>query len=332
MQADFITSQYNFFNSKNKLAIVEDCYVDFRGFVIKDGHLLFDLALEHLVWLDKGLSFKHIYNVEGFKNYSKTNVVFERMVAFNEFVKHEIDESKIIDIEQTTLHLMHPFRDYGYGHFFDTFQKLLTAKSEIFDSIIISNPKKIKDFDVHLRCLNLDAANLIDRPNVGTLIHFKKLIYPYPLSEVCNYQDITYKFLRNKYFKYFNIQPMPDGIKLFLTRGSNINRSINNHESLHQNLLLSNVKIIDGSEPLSEIVYLFSNATHVAGYHGALFVNSIFCGELTKFLEFCPRNRANRCFKDQYRLSDNYIYELIDTDDQFNATLPLDQLLNFYSS
>ena len=69
--------------------------------------------------------------------------------------------------------------------------------------------------------------------------------------------------------------------KLFLTRRPGISRFLKNHEPLHAQLEDARIKIIDGSEPLGDIVHLFSNASHVAGYHGAIFVNTLFCGKST---------------------------------------------------
>ena len=74
--------------------------------------------------------------------------------------------------------------------------------------------------------------------------------------------------------------------KIFLKRNSNT-RNIVNHEQIETLFVEAGYEVIE-PEKLNylEQVYLFNNATHIAGATGAAFANLIYCRENTKILIF----------------------------------------------
>jgi hypothetical protein len=142
------------------------------------------VACEHLIWLDNNLKVTHLRTEHDWDGYNRGTLIFKRLEKFNSYFKNIIKSHRIIEVSDTALHLMHPFRSYEYGHFFDTFQKTYClSKLPDFSSIILSNSEKVNFFQSHLNVSGLQNKNLlrIDKDK-DILFYVKKLIYIYPPS------------------------------------------------------------------------------------------------------------------------------------------------------
>jgi len=333
---DFRETTLNFFNNEKELEFIEDCLVQQRGLIYKDGNVIANTAIEHLIWLSGNLldGPGYIGTDPRFHDYLRGNLILERLTGYSKVVQNVLDsDHNIVDLEGTSLHLMHPFWDYEYGHFFDTFQKILRLDNNIkIDNIILSNPKKVIDFNVHLECLGLDKYNKIRIQSGNTLLRCKKLIYIYPIACHTSFTPSSFNKIRSEYFSKLKINfEEREGLKLFLARPNNIPRHLINDEEVYGALKKLGVQVLYGTEPLAEIIEKFSRATHVAAVHGSLLANIIFCGEDTKYLEFCPSNRPDFSFYGKYKLSPHYTHKLINADSEHNISIDIDELKEFYN-
>ena len=90
--------------------------------------------------------------------------------------------------------------------------------------------------------------------------------------------------------------------------------------------------VIYGNESLDLIFNYFNNATHISGYHGSLFANTMFCNENSKIVEFCSNKRVDYSFMRKYKKTDSYNVILLDTDDYNNVLLDVKYLKEFFLS
>jgi hypothetical protein len=83
---------------------------------------------------------------------------------------------------KSTLHLLHPFGRYVYGHYFDTFQKLqIVSKEKLqYDSVLLSLGHEIKDFSLHLQSFGLNSVDKIS--NNGGLAKINSLTFIRPVA------------------------------------------------------------------------------------------------------------------------------------------------------
>ena len=331
---DFRNSALNFFNFQAEYSVIENCCVNQRGLIYKNGTVIFNTALEHAMWIDKNFNIEYIAKDKRFNSEERGNLIFERLQGYNSSFQKTLEKARYVDHDETTLHLMHPFWNYEYGHFFDTFQKTLKAPTDLnIKSFLASQHGKVKEFDMHLKVLGLDTLQMLSISNENEIHRFKKLIYVYPVSDLVNFTNDSLLRIRKKYFDYFkiSIQAEPK-LKLFLTREPPLKRVITNYENLKQSLLRANIIIVDGSESLREIIQLFSQASHVAGVHGSLFANLIFANPNAKFIEFCPVNRPDFTFLNKCRSFSHYEHYLVGCDANFDIKLDQQKLLSFYSN
>jgi capsular polysaccharide biosynthesis protein len=126
---------------------------------------------------------------------------------------------------------------------------------------------------------------------------------------------------------------LKDGrVKLFLTRRKGeVLRCIKNAEDLESKLLSNGILVLDGSEPIEDVIDLFSRASHISGYHGSLFANTIYSPSDCKVYEFCSNKRVDYSFMIKFKFINDYIVDLIDADEQHDVALNIDELMSFYS-
>ena len=322
----------NLFRHGEKFFEVDDCYVDQYGFVFKDGELIHSLAIEHIIWLGSDFHVKHLVAHDDWWASKRGSLIYNRMNSFSNYFKNLKTRASVVDLNGVALHLMHPFRRYEYGHFFDTFQKTyLSNEVPYFDSVLLSDVGKINDFDSHAKCLGLHGKRRVFiQPDV--IYKVSKLIYIYPPSPATNFSENSLKVIRNRYISEFLVNDSSIPKKLFLTRKPGLSRSLNNYEEVHDSLVRNGVEIIDGSESLGVMVESFANASHIAAVHGSILANSFLVGSSCKFLEYCPENRPDFTFRNKLKLSSIYDHRLVQSDEEFNMNLNVSELLSFYNS
>lgn len=331
--APFRDTWLNIFDSPNSHFYISDCIVDFEtGLIYKDGQIFWEAANENMVWYDGWIS----GDPRWLNRISRQDVISERMKKQTSYFEEKIRATPHMPeiTEGTTLHLLHPFNRYVFGHIFDTLQKMYVVENESLDfqSLLIPGTHEIIDFDVHLDALGLKNKNII-KSNHG-LVRVNYLLFINPVGHPTSFTPDSYMFIRNKYQKYFGVEESPVAEKkIFLTRRSGaFKRYLLNDDELETVLKKEGILYFDGKQSFREIVYAFAHASHVAGVHGSLFTNNIYGNEKTKYLEYCPRARENHTFHHQYKLCESYEHILVDGDESNNIRLDINAILKFYSN
>lgn len=329
--APFRDTWLNIFDSPNSHFYISDCIVDFEtGLIYKDGQIFWEAANENMVWYDGWIS----GDPRWLDRITRQDVISERMKKQTSYFEEKIRATlQIPEIsEGTTLHLLHPFNRYVFGHIFDTLQKLYIAEKEAlnFDSLLFSKKHEIIDFDIHLNALNIHSKSPID--SSGGLVRVNYLLFINPVSHPTSFTPESYMFIRDKYHKYFGVEGA--GVadkKIFLTRRpGTFKRALLNDEDIEKALIKEGIIYFDGTQTFQEMAHAFSSASHVAGVHGSLFTNNIFGHQDTKYLEFCPRDRENHTFHHQFKICNSYKHILVEGDKDHNIKLDINSLLDFY--
>ena len=81
-----------------------------------------------------------------------------------------------------------------------------------------------------------------------------------------------------------------------------------------------------GEEGLLDIISLFARAKTIVGPHGSIFVNTIFCREDAKIIEYCPKNRIDKSFLNKTKAVKDYQHILLEADSDFNIEIDLNEL------
>ncbi len=323
----------NIFDSPKSHFYISDCIVDFEtGLIYKDGQIFWEAANENMVWYDGWIS----GDPRWMNRITRQDVISERMKKQTAYFEEKIKNAKEIPQinEGTTLHLLHPFNRYVFGHIFDTLQKLYIVEKENLDfqSILIPDTHEIIDFHLHLGALGLTDKKIIKSDH--GLVRVNYLLFISPVGHPTSFIPESYLFIRNRYQKYFEVEDNPVADKkIFVTRRpGDFKRCLLNNEEVECALKNEGILYFDGKQTFKEIVDAFAHASHIAGVHGAQFVNNIYANEGTKYLEFCPQTRPTAIFKDQYKLCQSYEFILHDSDVDHNISLDVNRLLAFYSS
>jgi hypothetical protein len=331
--APFRDTHLNIFDTPASHFYLSDVIVDFAtGLIYKDGHIVWETANENIIWYDGWISGDPRWQ----NRIARQEQIGERMKKMTTYFENKLEKTANVRTydQDTTLHLLHPFGRYVYGHLYDTLQKLYVINREklSFGSLLLPKTHEIIDFDAHLKVLNLYDHNLIE--NDGGLIRIKNLLFITPLVHPTTFSHDSYSFIRNKYRDYFNINSsLPADKKIFLTRRpGSFTRSVLNDKELEASLTSNGIYYFDGSESLKEVVEIFGYASHIAGVHGSLFVNNIFANAHTKYLEYCPSTRVDRNFYYQYKLFESYQHLLVESDSDHSVNLNISAILQFYAS
>lgn len=323
----------NIFDSPKSHFYISDCVVDFEtGLIYKDGQIFWEAANENMVWYDGWIS----VDPRWMNRITRQDVISERMKKQTAYIEEKIKNTAVIPEinEGTTLHLLHPFNRYVFGHIFDTLQKLYVCEKGGLDfhSILIPDTHEVGDFDVHLGALNLTDKKI----HIGNrgLVRVHHLLFINPVGHPTSFTPDSFLFIRKKYHKYFGVEENPVlDKKIFLTRRpGDVKRFLLNDEEVERALKNEGILYFDGKQTFKEVVDAFAHASHISGVHGAQFVKNIYANEGTKYLEFCPQSRPTAIFKDQYKLCKSYEFILHESDIEHNISLDVNRLLEFYSS
>lgn len=336
---EFRNSDASVLGVSKEVVVAKNCILDLKtglAYSLNENSVIWDASEEYLAWFNgrdaEWISSDPRWKSKILKNY----LIAERMEACEKYVKGNIDNIEDIEkldyIEGNSINFLHPFDFYVYGHFFDTFHKsLILEKNNIpYDNLICRSFHTIKDHSEHIQAMGLDSDKIRIMPNSG-MVKVENLIYPVPQSAPSQFTDYTLNGLASKYRKFYNVKPLKIKYKLFLTRRKgSVKRFILNADALESELIKKGIVILDGTENLSEIVNYFSNASHICGPHGSLFMSSMFTDSACKFKEFSPKDRVNMAFCFQYQNIRSYSFDLVDTDTDFNFNLDLQAIKNFY--
>jgi capsular polysaccharide biosynthesis protein len=301
------------------------------GLIMKDGKILWECANENIIWYKKWISTDSRWA----DRITRLDLIKERMQILNTYFNEKLSKAnEIPEIKSgTTLHLLHPFNRYVFGHIYDTFQKLQIVDKNQFpiNSILLSRTNEIIDFEKHLKVFDLDKKMLF-RSN-GGLVKVNYLLFVQPVGHPTSFTPESYDFIRNKYRNYYGLSSIEEepNLKIFLTRRKGaFRRYLLNDDEIHESLKKYGVLYFDGTQTFDEIFHAFSKASHVAGVHGSLFTNNIFGHSKTRYKEYCPEAREVHTFHHQYKVCNSYEHVLVKGDPENNINIDLDDLLNFY--
>lgn len=327
---NFRDTWLNIFDDPKDVLEYKNVLVEPRsGLVVKDGEILWNLSNENIIWHKRWItSDKNWLN-----HLSRYKLIYDRMTDLQSYIDSCLKKDNVMNLpEGKYLHMLHPFGWYAYGHFFDTFQKISKVIATDYDKVLLSRNVQVIDFIEHMAVFGISKESIIHLDHDG-LVFCPSLTYVRPVAHPTSFTVDSYEFIRNKYFDYFNGLGDSTWSKIFLTRKpGSAKRYLLNFNEIDERLRENNIKILDGTESLREIFACFSNATHVAGVHGSLFANCIFSDENCKYLEYCPKTRVDRTFHDKLKRVTDYRHVLIDCDDNYNVSLDINDLIEFYNS
>lgn len=323
----------NIFDTPKSHFFIKDCIVDYEtGLIYKDGDIVWETANENMVWTGGWVS----GDPRWMNRISRQDMISERMRKLKNHIENKIEKSPVINTidDSCSLHLLHPFNRYVFGHLFDTLQKLSVVEEEKlnFDSIILPKTHEIIDIDSHLKAIKIHEK-IRHHSDLG-IVRVKNLLYICPPSHPTSFTGNSFAYIRRSYADMLNLEfnTKPD-LKLFLTRRKDkFKRYLINDVEVQDVLDKNGIITLDGTENFLDIAKLFSKASHVAGVHGSLFTNNIYGNSVTKYLEYCPRKRENHTFHHQLKICDSYTHTLVDGDEQHNISLVTDDLMVFFNS
>ncbi len=333
-------SSLDIFGVNTEFILHENVFVDSKsGLIGKDSSDLDQMSLTEYVWWNPFW----IENDSNFKN-NKKRIIDERIKIAQTLFDDRFSTKKHTYLDQEPLYvsLLHPHARYSFGHLFDTLAKLviLLENYKSFDEIVflVADHKLIIDFEKYLKILlgiNMPRfiSNRAEREDGFDFWFCKKVLSIKPQSRPANLNKQSYTFIREQFNEAFPASSYNESKKLFLARRHpNDSRYICNIEDLEIVLSQLGVKILYGNEPLEDIYHFFSNASHVSGYHGSLFANTLFCQKNAKVLEFCSKNRPDSSFMTKYKDVEDYCQIFIETDLNNNAVIDPVALKFFFES
>lgn len=248
------------------------------------------------------------------------------ITAFSDFrPRHFLEVENAID-------LTHSFGWYPFGHLFDSLQRLYSIRSFLGDKrfkLIVSKHQNTKNFFNYLSILSDQkiAEERVMTVLPDTVIQIQNLIFSTPRSAPSCFEADSFHWIREKLLgvNHLNLKPQ---FNLYLDRNGirGESRNVRNNPEIIDWLVSRGFKVLNGSESLEETISYFANAHFVVGAHGALFSNTIFCNPDTRILEFCPKNRVVKCYRDRLRLTPHYSFIEVDADEKFNITIGVSEL------
>lgn len=324
------SSDTPFFTLKNCLAVTgigpsknATCITD------SEGSLIVEANNENLFWLGGC-----IYKCRDPKKFPR--IAIERALMLQREIDERINstnERRIIT--NKCLFMGHSFGWYAYGHLHDTLQRIYFCREDIRKErwkIVVNRYDRVVGFIEHLRALLGDWATeedliLIDN---AYIYEFGDLVYSHSPSVATSYTNDSIQWVHSEYLGYFSkAGKWPK--KLYLSRnhirpGS---RGVLNEAEIGELLKANEFFVINGNEPLADIVNYFANAEVIIGPHGSLFANTFLCKPECRILELCPHNRIDSTFKNKLKLAKAYTQKIVQADDSFNIVIDTDDIIEF---
>lgn len=287
---------------------------------------------------------ENIWWKSGWLNFRDKDVSLQIKARENQIQEYvdQIPISKVKNLAEgiTYIHLMHAFGHYAFGHIFDTLEKVLLIDELNLKNknicILLSDCSRvggIKIFTKYLKALLPDLPFTVKQAVRGELwgcrdlILLKPLAHPSCISSHENLFKIHERFV--SYFKQFTPSKQYSK-KIFLTRTSPSNRHIINSHELHLKLESNDISILYGNEPIEDMFHAFYNATHIVGYHGAMFINQIFCQNPLVVEINSSKRRHTSLSSKFFQIKTTYHFE-VEADEKHNAVLDINAVLNFYT-
>jgi capsular polysaccharide biosynthesis protein len=264
----------------------------------------------------------------------ETRITERRIAAEAYYAK--IKGQPIIELppEFTYVNLLSPVGNYTYGHILENVLRLLELPALENLCCLVSSLKTIPHLGYWIQKLApYPQIKILEIPNsVPFTYQCKTLVELKPQSGIVNFAN---EKQHQEVIKRLVPKECPSsnfGKKIFLTRNAPLSRHILNFDVLKQALEAAGVTIFYGNEPGRERIYAMSQATHISGYHGGAFLDTLFCNENARILEYCSTKKHAKCFLRLYKRSTHFYQKLVKTEDDYNAILPIEEILEFYNT
>lgn len=322
-------NQYLSFHILYKYNTVDKIFVDY-GFIPHDHMFIKNAYIKHNLTFDFNYKYNELYTDENKfwleLNGSKVNM--EQI--YNDRLKDK--NGKIIKLNNRYIYinLTHAHGWYNFGEFLDAFQKLYIVEMLKLDKkmikLILHGHNKVVDMHRYLYNLGYSNNNFITIDQYTTYIVDTCLFIPllcYP-ARMLKHTHYWFTNLQLKNINYDN------NINLYLNRNNYGSRQVINNDEILNLLKQYNFKVLEGTENLNEILYLFHNAKIIIGPHGSMFRNLIYCKPNTIIMEFCSENRLDYSFFELAQLSNiPYLHILSKSDENNNIYIDSSIIKNY---
>jgi len=326
---EFLKSNRNL-TKLNKLSYeLSDVVVDTKnGLIINsDGEVNFELAYEALYW---GPPIQgHIFNDEAL-------LIKEIAKRYNKLCTDTKENLKYSDLQYLEdgheyIYLLHAVGWYPYGHLHDSLNRLFSLKDKTFSSpkLLCSRFNKVNDFELHVKAVGYKPQQIVDTHKLNRFVKIKRLFVGVNPCFYTSFIPEVYEWITKGYREVLDVKSKPERkFKLYLTRNHVVSgeRGVVNDVEVVSFLKNQGFTILTGGESLFDIYYLFANAELIIAAHGSVLVNSIFCDEGCRIIEYCPSNRVDFSFRSKYKSVKNYEHLLVDADDSFNIEININEL------
>jgi len=265
---------------------------------------------------------------------------YENNIPLKDYTENKIKSGNLKKLDNKQYIYAYPYHNiYVYGHLWDSFRQIKEIEeNNIKGSLLLGiESRHITNLYHHLDIFGYDRSKTLSCDCMNYVYFVPNLIVPVDGVYMSRLNKDEFEWLRNRYFyknKLMNVSKInnDDKFKLYLSRGSSNSdyRSVINDNEVSDFLLKNGYIKITGNESLEEHIYYFSNATHIIGYHGAIFKNCIFCCKQPIIHEFCSKN-CEKCFlnvSDTCEITKNHQQIKIDSDDRYNTTIDIEIIKN----
>ncbi|WP_133468415.1 glycosyltransferase 61 family protein [Paraglaciecola marina] len=244
----------------------------------------------------------------------------------NEIREGYLDKPFTLDSNINYIYLMHAFGWYPYGHLHDSIQRAFWFRDNLENTVAIcSKTRKLVDFELHLQAAGIKSY--IDPNTLPRFFKVPKMLYGTNPAALTSFIPESYNWLIDGYNSLFR-QEVTTNKRIYLSRNhvKTGKRGVINEAELIAFLRNRGFIIFYGSESLKTTYTLFSNADLVISSHGSALVNTIFCQNYCRIVEFCPDNRVDLSFKKKFKRAENYEHYVVKSDSDYNINIELDFL------
>jgi len=219
---------------------------------------------------------------------------FDKDFEYRSFpkLKHvDITGDEVENIQDEVVFLDYIYDFYNFGEFWDVVKRLLYANQKGLPLFHLS-VHRVSNIDYYFRHLGYTYPS----PYVykrNKLFHFQKVHVSIIQGGARGIVDRFFTYRLNRLMNPEIREPLPFSYKLYLTRGS-YKRGIIDEDTLINDLKSNqNFVILNGSEPLSEIIYYFTNASLIFGAHSSLIKNMIWSIKNPIVIDIMPLSRSH---------------------------------------
>jgi len=328
----FLQAAINLTNIQEYKNVYEDVFVDTKTGAVLDSTLcpIYETLYEVLFWWGGTLHGQNLVD----KNLRKIALEKRYQGLLEELATittEDIEIAKVLDDTKQTVYAMHSHGWYPYGHLHDSLLRLYPWRNEKFENPIVlcSKYNRVVDFPLHLKAFGYEENTIYRTSEKYRLIKVAKLHYGVNESPFwTTSSQEQYGWMREGYLNLLDeeIKKLPEINGLYLSRNHVGRRGVTNNDEVELFLKGKGFRTLTGNEKLIEIISLFYRAKTIVGPHGSIFVNTIFCKEKAKIIEFCPNNRQDFSFKGKTKLAQDYNHILVPADEDFNIEININEL------